>query len=84
MKMKPKNNQTKTANEKITKEISFAELLQKHPESVETLMDSGMHCIGCPMAMQETLEEGAFAHGINPEKLTEEINKILRKKDKNN
>ena len=80
LKMKLKKNQKKTANEKITKKIIFSELLEKHPESVETLMESGMHCIGCPMSMQETLEEGALAHGIDPEKLTEEINKKLGKK----
>lgn len=64
---------------KINKKISFAELLEKHPESAEVLMESGMHCIGCPMAMQETLEEGALAHGLDVEEIVEKINKKLEK-----
>ena len=40
-----------------------------------------MACMGCPMAMQETIEQGALAHGIDPKKLVEELNnKIIKKK----
>jgi hybrid cluster-associated redox disulfide protein len=62
---------------KITKEMSFSEIMEKNPEAIGILLENGMHCIGCPMAMQETLEEGAIAHGIDPKKLTEEINTKL-------
>ena len=48
-------------------------------------MERGMHCIGCPMSAGETLEEGAYAHGIDPDLLISEINgedskKIIKKK----
>lgn len=66
-------------NVKITKNMSFAELMEKSPESREVLFNNGMHCIGCSMAMSETLEEGAMAHGLDPDKLVEEINKALLK-----
>jgi hybrid cluster-associated redox disulfide protein len=65
---------------KITKKMSFAEIMQKAPGAAEILMEKGMHCMGCPMAMQETLEQGALAHGLDPDKLIEEINKKLKKK----
>ncbi len=68
--------------EKINKKIGFAELLEKHPESIEILMNSGMHCIGCPASMFETLEDGALAHGINVDKLVKEINERLRENEK--
>jgi|APSaa5957512576_1039674.scaffolds.fasta_scaffold56775_2 hybrid cluster-associated redox disulfide protein len=68
----------------ITKDIGFSELLEKHPEAVEVLMNSGMHCIGCPAAMFETLEQGAMMHGVDVKKLVEEINNKLKvKKDGN-
>lgn len=70
----------KKQNRKITKKMSFAEIMQKEPEAAEILMGKGMHCIGCPMAMQETLEDGARAHGLDPEKLVREINEKLKKK----
>ena len=46
-------------NKKINKKQTFSEILKKHPEVAETLLDKGMHCIGCPMAQQESLEQGA-------------------------
>jgi len=64
---------------KVTKDINFNELIQQFPDSVEVLMESGMHCIGCPMAIYETLEQGALAHGIDADELVEKINKKLKK-----
>jgi hybrid cluster-associated redox disulfide protein len=67
---------------KITKKMGFSEILGKYPEAAEILFESGMHCIGCPMAMQETLEQGALAHGIDPDEIIMKINKRLEKRDK--
>jgi len=66
---------------KISKEMTFSEIIQKAPEAGEVLFNSGMHCIGCGMAGMETLEQGALAHGLDPDKLVDEINKSLLKKD---
>ena len=65
---------------KINKKMKFSEILEKHPDAAETLLDKGMHCIGCPMSQQETLEQGCLAHGLDPDKIVEEINKKLDKK----
>ena len=64
---------------KITKKMTFTEIMQKHPELVETLFEKGMHCIGCPMAMQETLQDGCIAHGLNPDSIVKELNEKLKK-----
>ena len=64
---------------KIDKKTSFSELLEKHPESAEVLMEAGMHCIGCPMAMQESLEDGIKAHGLDVDKVIRKINEKLKK-----
>lgn len=80
---KPKQKSSKKKEtKKITKEMNFNEIIWKYPEAAEILMEKGMHCIGCPMAMQETLEDGARAHGLDPDKLVEELNKKLKKKEK--
>ncbi len=65
---------------KITKEMTFSDIVQKAPKSIEILFNYGMHCIGCGMAGMETLEQGALAHGLDPDKLVEEINNKLIKK----
>jgi len=63
-----------TKKVKITKGMSFAEILEKKPDSVGTLLENGMHCMGCPMAQMETLEEGCIAHGLDPDKVVKELN----------
>jgi len=63
---------------KIDKKMNFSELLEKYPESVEVLMESGMHCIGCPMATGETLEEGIVAHGLDVDDIIKKIESRLK------
>jgi len=65
---------------KINKKMSFSEIMEKSPEAGEVLFNSGMHCVGCGMAAFETLEQGAMAHGLDPDKLVDEINKKINKK----
>jgi len=62
-------------NKIINKKMSFAEVLEKYPRSAEIFMKSGMHCFGCSMAAYESLEQGALMHGLNPDKLVDELNK---------
>jgi len=63
----------------INKNMNFMEIIQKNPEAFGILFRRGMHCIGCGMAASETLEEGAIAHGIDPDELVSEINNSLEK-----
>lgn len=64
---------------KITKKTKLSELAE-NPEAAEILFKHGLTCMGCPMAMQETIEQGCLAHGLNPDKVIEEINKKTKKK----
>lgn len=66
-----------TMNNKITKKTLFSELITQ-PELIEVLLESGMHCIGCPMSSQETIEQGAIAHGIDPDQLINKLNKKVK------
>lgn len=65
---------------KIDKKMSFAQVLKKYPETAEIFMKEGLHCIGCPLAMMESIEQGCLAHGIDADKLIEKINKKLKEK----
>lgn len=62
---------------KISKDMIIADLIQVDPNIVAILMRAGMHCIGCPSAQGETLEEAAMVHGINADELTDQINDYL-------
>lgn len=62
---------------KITKGMTFAEVVSKYPKVTKVFLKHEMHCIGCPVAMQETIEDGAKSHGISVKKLVEELNKVM-------
>lgn len=59
----------------ITKEMTINEVIQKYPEAISTLLDYGMHCLGCPMAAPETIAEAVKAHNIDLEKFLNDLNK---------
>ena len=59
---------------RISKEITIGELLRMNPEVAPILMEIGMHCLGCPSAQMESLEEAAMVHGIDADLLVEKIN----------
>ena len=59
----------------IEKTMKIGELLEKYPEKAEVLLNAGMHCLGCPSAQAETLEEACDVHGIDVNELVAELNK---------
>jgi len=77
-----KNSSSSKTKNLVTKKMNFNELIEKYPKSVEVLMNSGMHCIGCAASAFETIEQGAIMHGLNPDELIKKINKKLSKKKK--
>ena len=60
----------------ITKEMTIGENLRTKPEIAPILMNAGMHCLGCPSAQGESLEEAAMVHGMDIDSLMEEIAKL--------
>ncbi|RCX21079.1 hybrid cluster-associated redox disulfide protein [Anaerobacterium chartisolvens] len=61
----------------ITKDMSITDIVEKYPQTVEILMNYGMHCFGCMAARFENIEQGAMAHGINVDDLMKDLNKSL-------
>lgn len=61
--------------QEITKEMSISEVAMKYPKTAFVFMDYGLHCIGCPMAPSETIEEAAKLHRIDLKKILEDLNK---------
>ena len=76
-KSKKKKGQKILKDMKITKDMIFTEVIQKYPETTKIFLELGMHCIGCPMAVQETVEQGARAHGIDIEELVKKLNNSI-------
>jgi hybrid cluster-associated redox disulfide protein len=57
----------------ITKDMTIAQAISVDQNIIPVLLDIGMHCLGCPSAQAETLEEAAMVHGLDPEELMDRI-----------
>ena len=66
-------------SKEVTKDWTLGETLQTFPETMEVFAQYGMHCIGCSIAMHETIAEGAAVHGTKPEDLVKKINMRIKK-----
>ena len=58
----------------IEKTMLIGELLNKYLEKADILLEAGMHCLGCPAAQGESLEEACAVHGIDVDSLIEKLN----------
>ena len=59
---------------KITKDTLIMDCLKINPDSAEILQAVGMHCLGCALAHNETIEQAVFAHGTDLDVLLEKLN----------
>ena len=64
-------------DQKITKDMTFGQVLKDYPQVAPIFMKFGMHCIGCHIAVTETIEQGAMAHGVDADELINELNRVL-------
>ena len=65
----------------INKDMIIADMLKIDPGIAAILMASGMHCIGCPSAQGQTLDEAAMVHGMNADELVVNVYEYLAKKE---
>ena len=63
----------------ITKEMTIGEVVNSHPEVMDTLSEYGLHCFGCPASQAETLEEAAVVHGMDVDKFINDLNEVVKK-----
>jgi hybrid cluster-associated redox disulfide protein len=66
-------------SDKVTKDMSILDIVQKYPQSLEIFAKYGLGCIGCAAARFENLEAGAKVHGFDPEDMVAEINALIEK-----
>ena len=62
---------------KVDKSMIIGELIKLDENLIYILMREGMHCVGCPSAQMETLEEAALVHGMDPDVLVARVNEFL-------
>ena len=64
----------------ITKQTTMGEMLQYDEGIAYILMQSGMHCVGCPSSVNESLEDACAVHGLDSDEVMRSIQEYLVKK----
>ena len=66
----------------ITKEMTMGEILNEDIGIARVLMMCGMHCVGCPSSIGESLEDACAVHGLNVDTVLEAIKAYQGAKEK--
>ncbi|MCH5188740.1 MAG: DUF1858 domain-containing protein [Oscillospiraceae bacterium] len=64
----------------VTKDMIIRDVLAVDISTAQFLFEIGMHCLGCPSASGETLEEACAVHGADVDALVAKINEHLASK----
>ena len=65
----------------VNKQMSIGEVLELDRSTAPIMMEYGMHCMGCPYSMMESLEMGCAAHGTDADELVARLNAYLAEKE---
>ena len=65
---------------KITKKSIVGDVLDYDDTTAEYFIEIGMHCLGCPTARHETLEQACKAHGQDVNNLLQKLQVHIEKK----
>jgi hybrid cluster-associated redox disulfide protein len=57
--------------------MSIMEALQADPRARDVFVAYGMGCIGCMGVSMESIEDGAKMHGLDPQTILAELNKLV-------
>ncbi len=58
----------------IKKTDVLKDILAQNPKAEEILLSFGMHCLYCPCAQSETLEEACEVHDLDVETILSALN----------
>jgi hybrid cluster-associated redox disulfide protein len=58
----------------ITKDMLIGDVIRQKPETIKTLLNIGLGCIGCPSRQVESIEQAATVHGIDVDELVRKLN----------
>lgn len=65
----------------VTKDMIILDVLKINPDIAPFLLNIGMHCLGCPSASGESLEQACLVHGADVDKLVADINNFLAEQE---
>ena len=64
----------------VTKDTIIMDVLRLDEGTAPFFLEIGMHCLGCPSASGESIEQACAVHGTNADELVKSINDFLASK----
>ncbi len=61
----------------INGEMLVGEIVNQYPNLIDTLLNVGMHCLGCPSSQMESLSDACMVHGLDPDAVIAALNQKL-------
>ena len=61
----------------VTKASIIGDVLDAAPDTAEFFLQICMHCLGCPSARGESIEDACAVHGTDADALVDKINAFL-------
>jgi hybrid cluster-associated redox disulfide protein len=62
---------------KITKDMTIHQVLKRDINVAPLFFEMGMHCVGCPSASGEKIEQACMVHGIDAEVMLAKLNEFF-------
>ena len=62
----------------VSKDMIVGEVLDKYPAAAEIFMGIGMHCLHCPSARGESIEDACKVHGVDADELVKKIEEVIK------
>lgn len=63
----------------VDRTTKIGDILDFNRETSVYFLEMGMHCLGCPSARNETIEQACIVHGVKVDELIARINEHLSK-----
>ncbi len=64
----------------VTKDSIIGDVLDYDMGTSEFFLEIGMHCLGCPSARGESIEDACAVHNTDADELVKKINEYLSNK----
>ena len=64
----------------VTKDSLIGDILDYDVNTAQFFFEIGMHCLGCPSARGENIEQACMVHGTDADELVKKINDYLASK----
>lgn len=64
-------------NNYVNEATLVGDIVTQYPESIEILMEAGMHCLGCPASQAESLADACAVHGLEPAPIIQSLNEKI-------